>query len=222
MTPDRGAVLIWGAGGHGKVVADLVRATGHRVVGYADRDAGKRGTIAEPGGATVVITETALLDVLRDGAHLPCGATLVALGMGDNDARLEAAHRAGRSLVPALVHPAATVSPSVRLGAGTVVFPGAVINAAAVIGSAVVINSGAVVEHDCSIGDGAHIAPGSVLTGGVRVGRASLIGARAVLLPGISIASGAVVGAGAVVTGDVAAGAAVAGVPARVIKQRGT
>ncbi|HEY7877837.1 MAG TPA: acetyltransferase [Gemmatimonadaceae bacterium] len=215
-------VLIWGAGGHGKVVADLVRATGRRVAGYADRDPAKQGMVVEPGGATVVISEVDFVGLLDSGAPLPCGANAVVLGLGDNDARLRAAGHASRRLAPALVHPSATVSPSVSLGAGTVIFAGAVVNAAAHIGTVVVINSCAVVEHDCDIGDGAHIAPGSVLTGGVHVGRSSLVGARAVVLPGINIGDDALVGAGAVVSGDVPAGAVVAGVPARVIKRRGT
>ncbi|MGH7635229.1 MAG: acetyltransferase [Gemmatimonadaceae bacterium] len=218
----RELVLIWGAGGHGKVVADLVRMSGHAVAGYADLDRAKQGAVVEPGGATVVISEADLVQLLDQGHALPCRATAVALGLGDNEARLRAAQRAGRALMRALVHPAATVSESAQLGNGTVVFAGAVVNAAATIGAAVVINSGAVVEHDCSVGDGAHIAPGAVLTGGVSVGQGTLVGARAVVLPGIAIGADALVGAGAVVAGDVPSGVVAAGVPARVLRQRAT
>ncbi len=222
----RELVLIWGAGGHGKVVADLVRSTGHSVAGYADLDQGKHGVAVEPGGATVVISQADLVQLIEQGGTLPCRATAIALGLGDNDARLRIAQRiaqrAGRALMRALVHPAATVSESAQLGPGTVVFAGAVVNAAATIGTAVVINSAAVVEHDCSIGDGAHIAPGAVLTGGVSVGQGTLVGARAVVLPGIAIGANAVVGAGAVVAADVPAGVVVAGMPARVLRQRAT
>ncbi|HXE60068.1 MAG TPA: acetyltransferase [Gemmatimonadaceae bacterium] len=218
----REVVLIWGAGGHGKVVADLVRSAGHSVAGYADLDQGKQSAQVEPGGAKVVISQADLVQLLDQGGALPCRATQVVLGLGDNDARMRAASRAGRALMQPLVHPAATVSESAKLGAGTVVFAGAVVNAAATIGIGVVINSAAVVEHDCTIGDGAHIAPGAVLTGGVSVGRGTLVGARAVVLPGIAIGDDAMVGAGAVVTGDVPAGAVVAGVPARVLRQRAT
>ena len=218
----RESVLIWGAGGHGKVVADLVRALGHGVAGYADLDQAKWGAVAEPGGATVVISEADLVQLLDQGGSLPCRATAVALALGDNETRLRSAKRAARALMPALVHPAATVSESAQLGAGTVVFAGAVVNAAATIGSAAIINTAAVVEHDCTVGDGAHVAPGAVLTGAVNVGRATLVGARAVVLPGVNIEADVLVGAGAVVAGDVAAGMVVAGVPARVLRQRVT
>jgi len=216
------SVLIWGAGGHGKVVADLARALGHDVVGWADRDAGKEGAAVERDGGTVVISEAGLLHALDAGTELPCGATVVALGIGDNTARVRCAERAGAVLAAALVHPAAAVSPSARLGRGTVVFAGAVVNAEAVLGDAVVVNSGAIVEHDCVVDTGAHIAPGAVLAGGVAVGRESLVGARAVVLPGVVVAAGALVGAGAVVARDVSAAAVVAGVPARIIRQRKT
>ena len=218
----RELVLIWGAGGHGKVVADLVRAAGHSVAGYADVDQTKWGTVAEPGGATVVISEADLVQLLDHGGSLPCRATAIALALGDNDTRLLSAKRAARALMPALIHPAATVSDSAQLGAGTVVFAGAVVNAAAVIGSAAIINTAAVVEHDCTVGDGAHIAPGAMLTGGVSVGQSTLVGARAVVLPGVTIEADALIGAGSVVVGDVRAGMVVAGVPARVLRQRVT
>jgi len=213
--------LIWGGGGHGKVVADLVRSRGWNVAGFVDRNPEKLGTVVEPGGARVVIGEADLCRSLRSSASLPEDATVIAFGIGDNAARLRCARLLmefrDASLMAVLVHPSAFVSTSATLLEGTVVLAGAVINADAFVGRAVIVNSGAIVEHDCEIGDGTHIAPGATLTGGVRVGEACLIGARAVVLPGVVVQDGATVGAGAVVNRDVPARACVAGVPARVL-----
>ena len=209
--------LIWGGGGHGKVVADMIRAAGCTVVGFADRDPLKLHQVAEPGGASVVISEADLLALLSASGRLSDieGATAIALGIGDNVSRITSLPNAPHVSIPSLVHPSAIVSASSVLGRGTVVFPLAVINAASRVGEGVIVNSGAIIEHDCVVGDGAHIAPGSVLTGGVRVGARSTVGAGSTVLPGIQIGSDSIVGAGAVVTRDVPDHAVVAGNPAK-------
>ena len=209
--------LIWGGGGHGKVIADIVRAAGGTVVGFADRDPAKLGKIVEPGGASVVISEADLVAILVKSGSLSDieRATAIALGIGNNVSRITSLRNAPHVSIPYLVHPSAVVSASSVLGRGTVVFPLAVINAASRVGEGVIVNSGAIIEHDCVVGDGAHIAPGSVLTGGVLVGARTTVGAGATVLPGIRIGSDAVVGAGAVVTRDVPDHATVAGNPAK-------
>lgn len=213
----RERLLIWGGGGHGKVIADIVRAAGHSVVGYADRDPAKLGQVVEPGGASVVISEADLLALLARSGHLSDieGATTIALGIGDNVSRVTSLRNASDVSISTLVHPTAVVSASSVLGRGTVVFPLAVINAASRVGEGVIVNSGAIIEHDCVVGDGAHLAPGSVLTGGVRVGARSTVGAGSTVLPGITIGSDSTVGAGAVVTRDVPDHGVVAGNPAK-------
>lgn len=214
--PER--LLIWGGGGHGAVVADAARCAGHAVVGFVDADPGKLGRVAEPGGARVVCSEDELLQAIAGGGPLPQGCTAVALGIGDNRRREQAAVRLGARLAPPVVHPAAVVSPSASIGAGTVVFARAVLNPAASLGRAVIVNTGAIVEHDCVVADGAHLSPGAVLAGGVRVGTRSWVGAGATVIQGIRIGAGSIVGAGAVVIRDVEDGVTVVGVPARVIR----
>jgi UDP-perosamine 4-acetyltransferase len=215
MPPD--SFLIWGAGGHGKVVADIARAGGGTVVGFVDRDPAKQGQVVEPGGALVIISEAELLALLANSRPLSevHGTTAIAIGIGDNVARITSLRRAPGVSIPLLVHPSAAVSAWSLLGRGTVVFPLAVVNSATTVGEGVIVNSGAIIEHDCVVGDGAHIAPGSVLTGGVHVGARTTVGAGATVLPGLRIGSDAVVGAGAVVTRDVPDHATVAGNPAR-------
>lgn len=208
--------LIWGGGGHGKVVADLIRVTGGALLGYVDGDPGKLGAVVEPGGAQVIASEEELKRALAAGA-LPGGADALALAIGHNEVRLACLRNVHSIAVPPLIHPSAVVSPSAQIGDATVVFPAAIINAAAMIGAAAIINSGAIIEHDCHVGDGAHVSPGAVLAGGVRIGERSWVGAGATVIPGVRIGDGVVVGAGAVVIRDVPDGVTVAGVPARPI-----
>lgn len=210
------ALLVWGGGGHGKVVADLARAAGYTVAGFVDRDPARLGQEVEPGGARVVADEERFL---REAAGGRCanGADGIILAVGDNRARRECLLRVPGLQVPALVHPSAVVSPSARLGRGTVVLPLAAVNAAARLGDAVIVNTAAVVEHDCVLADAVHVSPGAVLAGGVHVGEQTWIGAGASVIQGVRIGRDAMIGAGAVVIRDVPDGATVVGNPARPI-----
>ena len=213
-------ILIWGGGGHGRVVADVARALGHTVVGYVDRDAAKMGRVVEPGGARVVVADHAFVDAVRRGDGYAGRATVVALAIGDNAARVAALAQLDGCAVATLVHPSAVCSPSANIGPGTVVFPRAVVNAAAMVGTAAIVNTGAIVEHDCVLDDGAHVSPGAVLGGAVRVGHRAWIGAGATVIPGVAVGRDAIVGAGAIVIRDVPDGATVVGNPARAIARR--
>lgn len=205
-----------GAGGHGAVVIEILRALGGwRVVGLLD-------TRAELWGTTVLG-----VPVLGDDGLLPgqydSGVQHAFVGLGSvadtrSRQRLYERARAAGFAVPLAVHPAATVSPSATLGQGVTVMAGAVVNAGARLGENVIVNTGAIVEHECVVGDHAHIATGARLAGGVEVGEGAHVGLGASLLQGVRIGRGAVVGAGAVVLRDVIDGAVVVGVPARPLR----
>lgn len=208
-------VLVWGGGGHGKVVADLVRSVGWSVTGYVDADPEKLGREVEPGGARVTLIQEEFEAEVRRSGRLPGEIDVVVLALGDNNARYRAFVLLEGVEFPAVAHPSAVISPSAVIAEGTVVFPRVVVNAAARVGRAAILNSGAIVEHDCVLADGVHVSPGAVVAGGARVGSRSWIGAGAVVLPGVVVGDGVVVGAGAVVLRDVPDGQTVAGVPAR-------
>jgi sugar O-acyltransferase (sialic acid O-acetyltransferase NeuD family) len=211
--------LVWGAGGHGMVVADVIIAAGGNVVGYVDSDPAKLGHPVGPEDARVLVSEEAF--VLGTSEELRrYGADCLALGIGRNVAR----ERALRRIVslhdaPPIVHPASVVSASARVGPATLIGAHAVVNAAAAVGAGVIVNTGAIVEHECEVADAVHLSPASVLCGGVRVGARVWIGAGAVVIQGVEIGDDAVVGAGAVVIRDVAAGSTVAGNPARLVRR---
>lgn len=125
---------------------------------------------------------------------------------------------AGFTLVT-LVHPSATVSPSVRLGPGVLVGPGAVINADARIGKGCIINTGAIVEHDCKIGAFSHVAPRAALGGGVVLGPRCRVCLGAVISDHVTVGDYATIGAGAAALSSVPAHVLSAGVPAEIRKR---
>ncbi len=210
-------LLVLGGGGHGKVVADVARACGYTLVGFADADLAKLETVVEPGGVHVVVTQDVLLRAVRNAGPLPAGAERVALAVGQNRVRQELAQLLGQICLTALLHPSAVISPSATIGRGSVVLPMAVVNANATIGAAVIVNTAAVVEHDCIIADGVHISPRAVLASGVHVRERSWIGAGATVIQGIQIGADTVIGAGAVIIRNVPDGVTVVGNPGRIL-----
>lgn len=210
-------IVGFGAGGHAKVVIEILRAMGDfEPAGLLD--AGQRTRGLRVLGVPVWGGDDQLHDLVVRGFKY----FFVGLGsIGDASSRravYERALAAGLQPVKA-VHPHAVVSASATLGPGVTIMAGAVINASAALGANVIINTGAVVEHDCTVGDHAHVATGAKLGGTVRVGRLAHIGAGATIRQGINVGEAALVGVGAVVVKDVPAGMVVAGVPARPLRQ---
>jgi len=203
-------LLILGAGGHGRAVADLARACGFTVAGFTDRSASAGGP-----GSPVLGTDAELAALIRpqriDGGVVGVGNTALV-----RRAQLYDVLVAAGVPQPPLVHPRAAASALAEVGPGSVVFAGSVVGSGARIGVNAVLYSGVVVEHECLIGDHAYLSPGVILSGQVTVEAGAFLGAGAVVLPGVRIGEGAVVAAGAVVTADVPAGQTVMGVPARV------
>ncbi len=204
-------VFVYGASGHGKVVADILFARKDlRLAGFVDDQ------------PELQSTSVLSLPVCGDGRWLQQEASkmpiAVALGIGDNLARQRVAQKCfdwGVELVT-LVHPTATVSESAQLGLGTVVMAQAVINPDASTGTGVIVNTGAVVEHDVKIGDFAHVSPNAAMGGTSRLGKFSHLGIGAVVIQGVSIGVRTIVGAGAVVTKDIPDRVVAFGVPARI------
>jgi sugar O-acyltransferase (sialic acid O-acetyltransferase NeuD family) len=200
-------VLILGAGGHGKVIADILLAQGTEVLGFLDDTPAAQGTTRL--GLPVLGPIDSLLD------YHPSG---LILGIGENRARKMIAERLGsavQNLWCNAIHPRATISPFVHLGRGVVIAAHVAINPDTILGDHVIINTGATVDHDCRIGDYAHIAPGSHLAGTVTIGAGTLVGVGTAIIPGRSVGAWSVIGAGSVVVRDIGDGVTAKGVPAR-------
>jgi len=203
-------VVIVGAGGHAKVVIEILRSSGIRIAGLTDSNPDKFSLLGSP----VWGDDGVLSELFAKGAR----KGFVALG--DNEMRLEAGlrlRRLGFEIVNA-ISPRATISPSARLGRGIAVMPGATINAEARIDDFAIINTGAIVEHDAVIGLASHIGPGAALAGGVRVGEGAFVGIGASVVPGCTIGKRTIVGAGACVVGDLPEGVVAVGIPAVVAR----
>jgi UDP-perosamine 4-acetyltransferase len=205
-------VLIIGAGGHGKVVLDILRAAGeHRPIGFLDADPSMSGSTI---GGLPVLGQTNLLPKLRQKVR----GAIVAIG--DNRARqsyCQILRQHDFELINA-IHPDSSVSPTASLGINVVVAAGAVVGTDADVADAVIVNTSAVIDHECRIGAAAHICPAAALAGRVSVGELSFIGLGCRIIQCLTIGRQCTVGAGAVVITDVPDLATVVGVPARVIK----
>lgn len=201
------SLLIFGAGGHGRVVADAALRTGRwSLVLASDRDPARcRGELL-PGVALQP----------ADAGLVAAQAVHVAIGSSASREREVAALPAG--VLASVIHPQASVSAHAMVAPGCFVAAQAVVAPLASLGRSVILNHGAVVDHDVSVGDFSHIAPLAALGGGVQVGRRVLIGSGARVLPGLRIADDVVVGAGAVVCDNLDEAGVYAGVPARRLK----
>ena len=206
-------VVIVGAGGHGKVVVDILREAGvHNVVGFIDADASLAGT--DVSGLPVFGPPNQLA---RLKAKKVKGAVIA---IGDNRTRRTYAQmlvEQGFELISA-IHPRASVSKTAMIGKNVVIAAGAIICADARLADSVIVNTAAVVDHECEVGEAAHICPTAALAGRVRVGSEAFVGIGAKVIPCISIGQNAIVGAGAVVMHDIPAGATAVGVPAKVLR----
>lgn len=191
-------MFLYGASGHGKVIKEILEARGIEVEAFVDDDLAIKQFCGKP----VV--------------HQANGLSPVIVSIGVNEDRKRIAEKLSCEFGIA-IHPSAIVSPSAKIGEGTVVMPGAIINADAVIGRHCIINTGASIDHECVIGDYCHIAPHVTLCGQVHVGEGTLIGAGASVVPCINIGRWCIVGAGAAVVKGIPDNVIAVGVPANML-----
>ncbi|KLU62646.1 putative acetyltransferase EpsM [Peptococcaceae bacterium CEB3] len=211
---DKKALIIIGAGGHAKVLLDILLAQKADILGLTDADT------ASPGVGRHVLGVPVLGGDSQVPEHSPEDIRLVnALGsvgrIGKRREIFQHFKALGYSFA-SVFHPAAIISRLTELGEGVQLMAGVVVQAGVVLGDNVLVNTRASVDHDCRIGAHAHLAPGAILSGGVTLGEGVHVGTGAVIIQGITVGEGSVIGAGAVVIRDVPSGVTVAGNPARV------
>jgi len=222
MTHRKEDIVIVGAGGHAKVIIDIINSQNkYKILACIDQSE-KVGNyicgIKISGDASSIDQLHATIQpLLNQGA----GKAFVAIG--DNRQRMVIANkmREWGFLLPNAISPFAYVAETAKLGEGIAVMPGAVINADAVIMDNVIINTNATVEHDCLIMSNSHIGPGCSLAGNVTIGEGTFVGIGTKIIPNMRVGEWSVIGSGAVVVGNLPDQVLALGVPAKVHKNFG-
>lgn len=201
-------LLIIGAGGHGKVIADIaLKMDKWRKIAFLDDD--------ENIGSVMKIDVIGKLDDVDN--YIKDYDIIVAIGNNKVREKIQNRLEMAGANIPILIHPSAIIGEKVELGAGTVVMAGVIINCCSRIGKGCILNTGATIDHDNVIEDYVHISPGALLAGTVRIGKNTWIGIGSVIINNISITSGCIIGAGTVVVKDITKVGTYVGIPAREI-----
>ena len=205
-------LLIIGAGGHGKVIADIASALGKwDQIAFVDD---KYPDLTQ-------VLDWPVIGGMEDFRNHREVYPDVFVAVGDNAVRQKItiwSEEAGFHL-PTLIHPRAAVSRLAVIGAGTVINSQAAVNANATIGKGCIVNTGATVGHDCVLGDFVHVAPGASLAGETVIGDGCWIGMRSAVIEQLTVGKGVVIGAGAVVTRNIPDNKLVVGIPAKIVKE---
>lgn len=197
-------LVIIGASGHGKVIADIAKNLEYSEIVFLDDDT----TVIECNGYRVVGTT-------KDIRNYQQYEAVVAIGNADIRKNIQNQLLNENIMIATLVHPNAVIGENVVLGKGTVVMAGAVINPCVKIGDGCIINTCASVDHDCDIGDFVHVSVGAHIAGTVTIGENTCIGAGATIINNVNICGSCMIGAGAVVVKDITESGTYVGVPAR-------
>jgi len=207
------SIVLWGASGHARVLAEFLGALNYEIVALVDNDPGVTSFLPD----VPVLHGASALHDWRSSRPGELHA-LVAVGGWRGMERLELQQALADAgyIIPTAVHPRAFVAADATIGPGSQVLALAAVAAAARIGAGCIVNTSASVDHECRLDDGVHVGPGAALAGNVIVGRHAFIGTGAAVVPNVTIGADAIVGAGAVVIRDVPDRAVVYGNPARI------
>lgn len=199
-TFDPSKIIVYGGGGHGKSVIEmLLAARVYKIIGVIDDGLPTGEKVLNIG---VLGGYESLAKLHEQGVRQAVNAVG---GIGNLNIRIEVFNRLERAgfVCPAIIHPSAVVEPSVNLSAGVQVFPLAYVGSEVKLGFGTIINTGAIVSHECHLGRYVNISPGAMLAGGVEVGEAALIGMGVTINLGVHIGAGARIGNGATIKSHV-------------------
>lgn len=193
------SIYIYGASGHGLVVADIAKANGYKNIIFIDDGKNNYQCFDD-------IKEHTTIDI--------------ALGIGDNHIRAKIFKKLIQHNfnIVTLIHPSSIISTTAKIEKGTIIMPNVVINAQAKIGNACILNTSCIIEHECEIDDFVHISPNVSLAGNVKVNEFTHIGINSCSIQGISIGKNCIIGAGSTITKDIMSNKKAFGTPCKVIE----
>lgn len=193
-------IYLYGAGGHAKVILDILKSNGITVPKIIDDNTAIESFMGIP--------------VSHTGIHSP-----LIISIGDNHIRKTIAEKFNNDIFSSFVYAkSAIISDCASIEKGTVVMQGVIIQSSVKIGKHCIINTGASIDHDCLIQDYVHIAPRCTICGNVQIGEGSLIGAGTVIIPNIQIGKWSIIGAGSVVTKNIPDNVIAYGSPCKIVK----
>lgn len=195
-------MILYGAGGHARVIYDCLVSQGIKPKGVFDDNSELKSFFG------LKVINPYLSDLFINEKLILC--------VGSNKMRYNLSERVAHAF-GSVIHHTAVLALGTKVDPGAMLMAKSVIQSGSQIGKHTIVNTGAIVEHDCDIANFVHVGPGSVICGDVKIGMGSFIGANATVLPGLSIGKWAVVGAGSVVLRNVGDGEKIAGNPAKTI-----
>ena len=201
-------LLIVGASGHGRVIADIaLKMNRWKSIKFLDDDENIKSSM----GIEVIGKSVDAFKYINDWN------IFVAIGSNSVRQKIQEKLEAEGASIPVLIHPDAIIGEQVEIGDGTAVMAGAIINCCTRIGKGCIINTGATVDHDNLIEDYVHISPGVHIAGTVKIGKGTWLGVGSIVSNNVNITSGCIIGAGAVVVKDITEPGTYIGVPARTV-----
>jgi len=195
-------MYLFGASGHGKVIAEIAESVNLKIEGFIDMDLNKISLLGYP--------------VFHKS---PEKSAELIISIGNNQIRKKIVNELSLVTYPSLIHPNTNISGRSIVGEGTVVMAGVTINVDVELGQHCIINTNASIDHDCIIEDFVHLSPNVAIAGDVKIGEGTHVGIGACVIQGVRIGKWVTIGAGAVIIRDIPDGCTVVGNPGKIIKK---
>lgn len=210
-------IVIIGAGGHAKVIADIILKRKEllnekiNIVGFLDD--GYKNLKYNKIFDIPILGDTSLIENLEKNKKYN-----YIMGIGSNEVRKKIYSKFPTLNYYTAIHPTAVIGLDVSIGKGTVVMSNVVVNSGTRIGDHCILNTGSIVEHDNTVGNYSHLSPNSILCGTITIGENSWIGAGSIVIQNKKIGKDSIIGAGSVIIKDIPNNCTVVGNPGRIIK----